>query len=127
MVLIGIVVASTDLTARQLTSLADRELSGTRHPGLCGRLAARQGAAIPRRHGPRPRVTGEPPLISKRANRSGHFGEAVKRLERLLTVDQLAELWQVSPRTVRRMIADGRLPVVRLGRAVRIPAKAATP
>ena len=48
-----------------------------------------------------------------------------QRLEQLLTVDQLAELWQVSPRTVRRMIADGRLPIVRLGRAVRIPAKVA--
>jgi excisionase family DNA binding protein len=48
----------------------------------------------------------------------------VLRLERLLTVDQLAELWQVSPRTIRRMIADGRLPVVRLGRAVRIRVQA---
>jgi excisionase family DNA binding protein len=48
-----------------------------------------------------------------------------ERLERLLTVDQLAELWQISSRTVRRMIADGRLPIVRLGRAVRIPAKVA--
>jgi excisionase family DNA binding protein len=48
-----------------------------------------------------------------------------QRLERLLTVNQLAELWQVSSRTVRRMIKDGRLPVVRLGRAVRIPAKVA--
>jgi excisionase family DNA binding protein len=47
--------------------------------------------------------------------------------DQLLTVGQLAELWQVSPRTVRRMIADGRLPVVRLGRAVRISAKAAAP
>jgi excisionase family DNA binding protein len=45
--------------------------------------------------------------------------------ERLLTVDQLAELWQVSPRTIRRMIADGRLPVIRLGRAIRIAAKVA--
>ena len=44
--------------------------------------------------------------------------------ERLWTVDQLAELWQISPRSIRRMIADGRLPVVRLGRAVRIPGKA---
>jgi excisionase family DNA binding protein len=48
-----------------------------------------------------------------------------QRLERLLTVNQLAELWQVSSRTVRRMIKDGRLPAVRLGRAVRIPAKVA--
>jgi excisionase family DNA binding protein len=43
--------------------------------------------------------------------------------EGLLTVHQVAENWQVSQRTVRRMIADGRLAVVRLGRAVRIPAK----
>ena len=39
-----------------------------------------------------------------------------------LTVRQVAERWQVSERSIRRMIADGRLPVVRLGRAVRIPA-----
>jgi excisionase family DNA binding protein len=44
--------------------------------------------------------------------------------EALLTVSQVAENWRVSQRTVRRMIADGRLPVVRLGRAVRIPTKA---
>jgi excisionase family DNA binding protein len=44
----------------------------------------------------------------------------------LLTVRQVAENWQVSERTIRRMIVDGRLPVIRLGRAVRIPAKAAT-
>jgi len=43
----------------------------------------------------------------------------------LLTVCQVAENWQVSQRTTRRMIADGRLPIKRLGRAVRIPAKAA--
>jgi excisionase family DNA binding protein len=41
-------------------------------------------------------------------------------LERLLTVNQLAELWQLHPRTIRRMIADGRIPVRRFGRAVRI-------
>jgi excisionase family DNA binding protein len=44
----------------------------------------------------------------------------------LLTVRQVAENWQVSERTIRRMIADGRLPVIRLGRAVRIPLKVAT-
>jgi excisionase family DNA binding protein len=56
--------------------------------------------------------------MSRRPPFDGH------RLERLMTVNQLAELWQVSPRTVRRMIADGRLPVVRLGRAVRIRVQA---
>jgi excisionase family DNA binding protein len=44
--------------------------------------------------------------------------------EGLLTVQQVAENWQVSQRMIRRMIADGRLPVIRLGRAVRIPANA---
>jgi len=44
----------------------------------------------------------------------------VQQLERFLTVDQLAEIWQVHPRTIRRMIADGRIPVQRFGRAVRI-------
>ena len=42
--------------------------------------------------------------------------------EELLTVRQVAENWQLSERTVRRMTEDGRLPVVRIGRAVRIPA-----
>jgi excisionase family DNA binding protein len=62
------------------------------------------------------------PAISRHSGRS-HSGD--ERLERLLTVNQLAELWQISSRTVRRMIADGRLPVIRLGRAVRIPTKVA--
>jgi excisionase family DNA binding protein len=44
--------------------------------------------------------------------------------EGLLTVQQVAENWQVSQRTIRRMISDGRLPVIRIGRTVRIPANA---
>ena len=38
----------------------------------------------------------------------------------LLTVRQVAEHFQVSERTVRRLIAEGRLGVVRIGRSVRI-------
>jgi len=38
----------------------------------------------------------------------------------LLTVAEVAELLRLSPRQVRRFIADGRLPVVRLGHATRI-------
>jgi excisionase family DNA binding protein len=45
--------------------------------------------------------------------------------EGLLTVHQVAENWQVSERTIRRMIEKGQLPVVRIGRAVRISAKMA--
>ena len=40
--------------------------------------------------------------------------------ERLLTVAQVAERCQVSPRSVRRWIDEGDLPVVRLGRSVRV-------
>jgi excisionase family DNA binding protein len=44
---------------------------------------------------------------------------------RLLTVDQLADRWQVSPRTIRRMIKNGQIPVIRIGRSVRIHPRAA--
>ena len=74
------------------------------------------GLAPPRK--PRSPV---PPVIGDGPSRR----KCVPAAEVLLTVPQVAENWQISPRTVRRMIADGRLPVVRLGRAVRIPAKAA--
>jgi excisionase family DNA binding protein len=40
--------------------------------------------------------------------------------ERLLTVRQVAENWEVSERHIRRMIADGRLRFVRIGRSIRI-------
>jgi excisionase family DNA binding protein len=42
-------------------------------------------------------------------------------VERLLTVDQLADIWQVSPRTIRRMIKKNKIRVRRIGRAIRIP------
>jgi excisionase family DNA binding protein len=38
----------------------------------------------------------------------------------LLTVQETADLLKVSTVTVRRFIADGRLPAVRVGRAVRV-------
>jgi excisionase family DNA binding protein len=38
----------------------------------------------------------------------------------LLTIRETAELLKVSPITVRRYIADGRLPAVRVGRGVRV-------
>lgn len=39
----------------------------------------------------------------------------------LLTVREAAKLLSVSQLTIRRMISDGRLPSVRIGRLVRIP------
>jgi excisionase family DNA binding protein len=41
-------------------------------------------------------------------------------MTRLRTIDEAAELLNVSPRTVRRLIESGALPVHRLGRLVRI-------
>jgi len=51
----------------------------------------------------------------RRANKNPRAAEG------LLTVRQVAENWQMSERTIRRWIADGRLRVVRLGRSIRIP------
>ena len=38
----------------------------------------------------------------------------------LLTAAEVAEMLSVSLRSVRRLIKDGKLPIVRVGRAVRI-------
>jgi excisionase family DNA binding protein len=57
------------------------------------------------------------------ANSPNKNKKRVPAAETLLTVSQVADNWQVSQRTVRRMIANGRLDVVRLGRAVRIREK----
>lgn len=46
--------------------------------------------------------------------------ESVFSIQQLLTVADVAAALKVSERAVRRWIADGDLPVVRLGRAVRI-------
>jgi excisionase family DNA binding protein len=62
------------------------------------------------------------PMRRQRRNDS-HAGRNPQPEEALLTVHQVAENWRVSQRTVRRMIADGRLPIIRVGRAVRIPLK----
>jgi excisionase family DNA binding protein len=44
------------------------------------------------------------------------------RVEPLLDIPAVAETLGVSERTVRRMIADGRIPVLRVGRGIRIRA-----
>jgi excisionase family DNA binding protein len=69
---------------------------------------------------PRKRRSPAPPVIGDLVTRR----DRVPATEELLTVPQMAANWQISQRTIRRMIADGRLPVVRIGRAVRIRAKA---
>jgi len=61
--------------------------------------------------------------MSGRRRNHGGGGRNPPAGEVLLTVRQVAENWKVSQRTIRRMIADGRLPIIRLGRAIRIAAK----
>lgn len=39
----------------------------------------------------------------------------------LVSINRASELLAISPRTVRRLVARGDLPAVRIGRAVRIP------
>ena len=46
----------------------------------------------------------------------------LSQVERLLDVTAVAETLGVCPRTVRRMIKDGRIPALRVGRSVRIRA-----
>jgi excisionase family DNA binding protein len=55
-------------------------------------------------------------------NRAAHITEAARGrpLSRLRTIAETAELLNVSPRTVRRLIDSGALPAHRFGRAVRI-------
>jgi excisionase family DNA binding protein len=59
--------------------------------------------------------------MKRKVDNKGQGGGNPPAGEELLTVQQVAEKWQVSQRMIRRMISDGRLPVIRLGRAVRIP------
>jgi excisionase family DNA binding protein len=47
---------------------------------------------------------------------------AIERADELLTVAAVADRLKVHPITVRRLIKAGRLPVVRVGRAVRVRA-----
>ena len=64
------------------------------------------------------------PAIKRRASKPNPIPTNLRRLTaskpQLLTVDQAAERLVVSSRTVRRMITDGRLKHVKIGRAVRV-------
>jgi excisionase family DNA binding protein len=55
-------------------------------------------------------------------NRTAHIAEAARGrpLTKLRTIAETAELLNVSPRTVRRLIDSGALPAHRFGRLVRI-------
>ncbi|MDA8253371.1 MAG: helix-turn-helix domain-containing protein [Rhodospirillales bacterium] len=44
----------------------------------------------------------------------------VPEVERLLTLQEVAERWRVSTKTIQRLIAAGRLRAVRIGRNIRL-------
>jgi excisionase family DNA binding protein len=58
--------------------------------------------------------------MKRKRQNSRRANEEPRAAAGLLTIHQVAENWRVSERTIRRMIADGRLRVVRVGRSVRI-------
>lgn len=78
-----------------------------------------EGAAMPSSPlvGPRTDRLAQPFAPSKG---SARCAPALSGLSRLQTVSEAAELLSVSTKTIRRWIAAGRLPAVRLGRLVRV-------
>ena len=68
------------------------------------------------------RRTSNPPQrpTSRSASRTTSTGTPGRPLTRLRTIDETAELLNVSSRTVRRLIDSGALQVHRFGRLVRI-------
>jgi excisionase family DNA binding protein len=64
--------------------------------------------------------TSNPPRSPMSKSDTTGTGVRGRPLTRLRTIDEAAELLNVSPRTVRRLIESGALPVHRLGRLVRI-------
>ena len=58
--------------------------------------------------------------ISKGASHITGTGPRGRPVTKLRTIDETAELFNTSTRTVRRLIESGALPVHRLGRSVRI-------
>ena len=66
--------------------------------------------------------TADPPktATSKAAAQITSIGTRARPASKLLTIDEVAEVFNSSSRTVRRFIGSGALPVHRLGRLVRI-------
>lgn len=63
-----------------------------------------------------PGTTPEGPQYSQQEASSS----VIPRGAKVLTLEQAAEQWQVSKRTLRRRIAEGRLTAYRHGRAIRL-------
>ncbi len=66
--------------------------------------------------------TSNPPQspASKAASHGAGTGTRGRPLTKLLTIEETAQILNVSPRTVRRAIDAGALPVHRIGRLIRV-------
>ena len=64
--------------------------------------------------------TPNPPRSPTSNSRATETGLRGRPLTKLRTIDEAAELLNVSPRTVHRLIGSGELPAHRFGRLVRI-------
>ncbi len=75
---------------------------------------------------PSTKTTPSPHKIAKLSSARPDVGQDARRPlpTRLLTVAETASFFQVSEKTIRRLIDRGELPVVRLGRSVRIDPEA---
>lgn len=73
------------------------------------------------RQGPlAPRIEPTPAETSQHGHVPGSAGaRPLGAVPRLLTLQELSQVLQLNPRTIRRMIAARRIPCVRLGRQLR--------
>jgi excisionase family DNA binding protein len=62
--------------------------------------------------------------MPKRSASGGQTGERPLPEMRFLTVAEVASIMRVSKMTVYRLVHDGRLPAVRVGRSFRVPEQA---
>lgn len=89
------------------------------HPCRGGDLPAWARARPPTKTAPSPHA------IAKLSSAAPDVGQDARRPlpTRLLTVAETASFFQVSEKTIRRMIGRGALPFVRIGRSIRIDPK----
>ncbi len=64
--------------------------------------------------------TSRPPRRRKKKSHMRGSDMRIGHVGKLRTIDELADRWGVSPRTVQRLINSGRLRKHRIGRLVRI-------
>jgi excisionase family DNA binding protein len=68
-----------------------------------------------------PRCYSDPPRSqASNAPATAHTPSRARPVTKLRTIDETADLFGISSRSVRRLVDSGALPVIRLGRSVRI-------